>query len=197
MNLPKNIEEYRFLCRQPSLSLSIYCPSGYAYIPLVVFDGLGMLIDGCLLEEILFVPGEWFKSSFVHAEDKLKHQDSGPLNTTPDPDANHIDLERPQLSPADAEISELPGVAAQVGVASSEPWDAPVVSNLDMSGEVETIKRLFIKQTEGYLIPQLERLYTKVLKGVFETRNGVQDNLTLLILCFLSRFAEDKANFES
>ncbi|KAI4372733.1 hypothetical protein MLD38_010932 [Melastoma candidum] len=136
------------------------------------------------------------KKHLDNSEDKQKHQDSCPL----DPDDNNIDLEKLQPSPADVEMSECAGASPQVGEeAATERGDLLAAAvDIDMSGEVESIKRQLVVRTEGYLIPQLERLYTRVMKGVLgTTQNGVGDNLRLSILSFLSRFAEDKANFES
>ncbi|KAI4370401.1 hypothetical protein MLD38_018756 [Melastoma candidum] len=135
------------------------------------------------------------KKHLDYPEDKPKHQDPDHI----DPEANDIDLERQQPSPADVEMSERAGAAPQVGEAGTERGDLPAEAvDVDVSGEVEAIKRLLVERTEGYLIPQLERLYNRVLKGVLgTTQNGVGDNLKLSILSFLSRFAEDKANFET
>lgn len=65
----------------------------------------------------------------------------------------------------------------------------------DVSDQVASVKQLFIERTDNYVIPQLERLYTRIIKGVFETRKGVEGNLKHSILSFLLKFAEDEANF--
>ena len=71
------------------------------------------------------------------------------------------------------------------------------MSDGDISGKAESVKRVFMERTEGYAIPQLERLYTRVMKGVFETKAGepAVDDLRPSILSFLLKFAEDIANF--
>lgn len=68
--------------------------------------------------------------------------------------------------------------------------------------KLETIKKMFVERTRDFGVPQLERLYARVMKGVFETKNnlpaGPGDNNVLLkssILGFLLNFAENEANF--
>lgn len=67
----------------------------------------------------------------------------------------------------------------------------------EFSRQVESVKQRFVKRSEKYSIPQLERLYTRIMKGVFETRDrGMNDDdLKTLVLGFLSKFVEDDANF--
>lgn len=67
----------------------------------------------------------------------------------------------------------------------------------EFSRQVESVKQRFVKRSEKYSIPQLERLYTRIMKGVFETRDkGMSDDdLKNLVLGFLSKFVEDDANF--
>ncbi|KAJ6366502.1 hypothetical protein OIU77_002986 [Salix suchowensis] len=50
------------------------------------------------------------------------------------------------------------------------------MSDAEVSSHGEYIKRLFIERTENYDIPQLERLYTRIMKGIFETKaKGFED----------------------
>ncbi|KAL3504860.1 hypothetical protein ACH5RR_034701 [Cinchona calisaya] len=62
--------------------------------------------------------------------------------------------------------------------------------------KVETIKQLFVERTKACGIPQLERLYTQIMKGVFETKNAVKgEDLESSILRFLIKFTDDVSNF--
>ncbi|CAK8575827.1 unnamed protein product [Lathyrus sativus] len=67
----------------------------------------------------------------------------------------------------------------------------------EFSRQVESVKQHFVKRSEKYSIPQLERLYTRIMKGVFETNDkGMNDNdLKNSVLGFLLKFVEDDANF--
>lgn len=67
----------------------------------------------------------------------------------------------------------------------------------EFSRQVESVKQHFVKRSEKYSIPQLEGLYTRIMKGVFETRNkGMNDDdLKTSVLGFLLKFVEDDANF--
>lgn len=67
----------------------------------------------------------------------------------------------------------------------------------EFSRQVESVKQHFVKRSENYSIPQLERLYTRIMKGVFETKDKEMndDDLKTSILGFLLKFVEDDANF--
>ncbi|KAG4149218.1 hypothetical protein ERO13_D05G327400v2 [Gossypium hirsutum] len=70
------------------------------------------------------------------------------------------------------------------------------MSGGEFSKQVETVKQLFVEWTENYGIPELERLYSRIMKGIFESREkGVGDDPKPSILKFLIQFAEDEANF--
>lgn len=66
----------------------------------------------------------------------------------------------------------------------------------EISIRIESIKNLCVERSKDYSIPQLERLYTRVIKGVFETKSKVKvEDLKASILSFLSEFAEDPSRF--
>ena len=71
------------------------------------------------------------------------------------------------------------------------------LSGGEISNQVESVKQLFVDRTGNYGIPELERLYSRIMKGIFETRDkGVEDDDPKpSILKFLLKFAEDEANF--
>lgn len=71
-----------------------------------------------------------------------------------------------------------------------------IMSDLETPSKVETIKKIFVERTNAYGIPQLEILYTRVMKGVFETKDGVKGkDLKSSILDYLLKFAEDETKF--
>lgn len=70
------------------------------------------------------------------------------------------------------------------------------MSDADISGQVESLKQQFVERTGNYGIPQLERLYTRIMKGIFESRDGGDGNdPKSSVLKFLMKFVEDEANF--
>ena len=53
-----------------------------------------------------------------------------------------------------------------------------------------------MKRDENYSIPQLERLYTRIMKGVFEIKDkGMKDESNTSVLEYLLKFVGDQANF--
>ncbi|XP_062006089.1 ATPase family AAA domain-containing protein At1g05910-like [Rosa rugosa] len=68
--------------------------------------------------------------------------------------------------------------------------------NLDPSYEAH--KRLFVQRTKTYDIPQLERLYARIMKDIFNIKDGDKSDVVPpmhLIFKYLLKFAEDEANF--
>lgn len=70
------------------------------------------------------------------------------------------------------------------------------VSDSYISNQVESVKNVLVERTVKYGIPELERLYTRIMKGVFKIKEkGGRDDPKHSILKFLLKFAEDGANF--
>lgn len=109
-------------------------------------------------------------------------------------EANDADTEMPESSSADGNRHETSAEASCL-TQGSESQDA-TMSDAEVQHQVESVKRMFVERTENYGVPQLERLYTRVVKGIFETKNeGDGSDLKPSILKFLLKFAENEANF--
>ncbi|KAL3567460.1 hypothetical protein D5086_030111 [Populus alba] len=104
--------------------------------------------------------------------------------------------DRPESSSADDSRHETSGGEASGHTEGSGSQDV-TMSDAEVSSHVDHIKRLFAERTENYGIPLLERLYTRIMKGIFETKGkGVEDDVPRYsILRFLVKFAENTANF--
>ena len=104
--------------------------------------------------------------------------------------------DRPESSSADDGRHETSGGEASGHTEGSGSQDV-TMSKAEVSSHVDHIKRLFLERTENYGIPLLERLYTRIMKGIFETKGkGVEDDVPRYsILRFLVKFAENTANF--
>ncbi|KAI3832062.1 hypothetical protein MKX03_008941 [Papaver bracteatum] len=62
--------------------------------------------------------------------------------------------------------------------------------------KIDSVKLQMVKLTEGYGVPQLERLYTRMVKAVLETKkNKAKDHDKISAFEFLSKFAGNLANF--
>lgn len=96
---------------------------------------------------------------------------------------------------AESSLANCVQIKTSNEVSESKSQDV-TMSDAESPSKSELAKEHFVEQTEGYGIPQLERLYTRIMKGVFEIK-GVEhrDNLKSSILSFLLKFAEDEANF--
>ncbi|XP_020533129.2 ATPase family AAA domain-containing protein At1g05910 isoform X2 [Jatropha curcas] len=128
----------------------------------------------------------------THAEDKAQQQDAVEAKPSEEPGANDMEIERPESSSVDGNRHQTCGETSVniEGSGSRNTLDS------EISSHVKYVKRLFVERTENYGIPQLERLYTRIMKGVFETKDkGGEDNPKYSILKFLVKFAEDETNF--
>lgn len=128
------------------------------------------------------------------AEDKSQHQEPAVMKPSEEPEANGTSPERPESSSVDGDRFEASGEATFL-TSGRECREDVTMSDAEISSQVESVKRLFVDHSDGYVIPQLERLYTRIFKGVFEIRSTDEDVPKSSILNFLLKFAEDDANF--
>uniref|UniRef100_A0A7N0TUE8 Bromo domain-containing protein n=1 Tax=Kalanchoe fedtschenkoi TaxID=63787 RepID=A0A7N0TUE8_KALFE len=95
-----------------------------------------------------------------------------------------------QLSPV--QLNPAPSTQDQT---TNDPPKEAAVSDEEISPEMESIKQLLVARTENYGIPQMERLYTRIIKGVFEITCESGENPKVLISNYLRKLAENEANF--
>ncbi|KAM0001852.1 putative chromatin remodeler Bromodomain family [Helianthus debilis subsp. tardiflorus] len=92
-----------------------------------------------------------------------------------------------------------PPVCIDVNTPSNEVTEPKsqdtIMADVESDGKIESAKKLLLERTTDYGIPELERLYTRIVKGVFELKNVETDNLKPAVSNFLLRFAENEANF--
>lgn len=129
------------------------------------------------------------------AEEKSRQQE--PLKPSQESEVNDTNHERPEISDAnenhdetscrEVEVSDHTDVGGSLDLAMSDS---------EFENQVESVKRRFVDRSEKYNIPQLERLYTRIMKGIFEIKDReIRDNPKATILRFLQKFVEDDANF--
>uniref|UniRef100_A0A7N0ZWB3 Bromo domain-containing protein n=1 Tax=Kalanchoe fedtschenkoi TaxID=63787 RepID=A0A7N0ZWB3_KALFE len=122
-----------------------------------------------------------------NTEDKSRQKDLAPTKST-EPEVTDMNCDIQQPSPIQA------NAASQDQITKDPPKDM-AVSDGEISPEMESIKQLLVERTENYGIPQMERLYTKIIKGLFEIISESAENPKVLISKYLCKFAEDEANF--
>ncbi|XP_043719072.1 ATPase family AAA domain-containing protein At1g05910 isoform X2 [Telopea speciosissima] len=137
---------------------------------------------------------------FEKAEDESQSADPGLSKATPsqpapsqEPDSNGV-VEGPEKSLADEEPLDTFTNASSYSGESKSQEDA-VMSDGEISSQVESLKQCLVDRTEGYGVPELESLYTRIMKGVIETKLKAGEDFRASILRFLLRFAEDHGNF--
>lgn len=102
-----------------------------------------------------------------------------------------VDLNQRVESP----VADSSPMEASREVSESRSPDVTMLEAEDTS-KIEPLKRRLVERSKDYGIPQLERLYARVIKGVFDTKAGKSNDIIKdSILSYLSKFVEDRANF--
>lgn len=129
------------------------------------------------------------------SEEKSRlHDPSKPFE---DSEANEANPERPGTSAADFNDQEASAPEVEVPDHGDGSGDCDVTtSDSETINQVESVKLRFVDRSENFNIPQLERLYTRIMKGIFEIKDTEsRDDPKASILSFLVKFVEDDSNF--
>ncbi|KAF3455401.1 hypothetical protein FNV43_RR00025 [Rhamnella rubrinervis] len=103
-------------------------------------------------------------------EEKLRHQDPVVLKTSLESEANEANPETLETPSADGPEHDTSGEVSD-HTDGNGSHDVTMSDN-EMTNQVESVKRQFVDRSENYNIPQLERLYTRVMKGILESKMG-------------------------
>ncbi|KAM7255273.1 hypothetical protein ACFE04_020514 [Oxalis oulophora] len=121
-------------------------------------------------------------------EERLHQQESVPTKPSEEVETNNM-----QESCIEDERPHEEAVSHDVGSGSQ---DVARMSDQEISEKAESVKKLFVEYTQSYGIPKLERLYTRIMKGIFECKKkDAEDEPKRSILSYLLEFAENEANF--
>jgi ATPase family AAA domain-containing protein 2 len=123
-----------------------------------------------------------------------------------------VDLSKP-ISPEQAskepdsngtlkENDTSPSEAREVPAPPPEPMEtdsgevAAMTTGDDLVGQLESLKLRFMGLTAGYGVPQLERLYSRIMKGAVEliSKESNEDHGRLVVR-YLLTFVENRDNF--
>ncbi|XP_010268288.1 PREDICTED: ATPase family AAA domain-containing protein At1g05910 isoform X2 [Nelumbo nucifera] len=111
-----------------------------------------------------------------------------------EPESNGVASERADNLTADEELGTSGNASDHTPTKKS--LEDVLMSDGEFSGQVESAKQRLVELTKDYGVPQLERLYSRVMKGVIEIKwKEVREAHKPLILKFLLRFADNEVNF--
>ncbi|CAA6668290.1 unnamed protein product [Spirodela intermedia] len=110
--------------------------------------------------------------------------------------------EEPDLGSPEKPGNPQPAEAPKPSEASPPPRtsalrDVLMEDTTDISEQVNSLKKHMLEQIKDYGVPQFEKLYARVLKGVFSVRShgaGEEDPRSS-VLRYLREFADDSDNF--
>ncbi|PAN13353.1 hypothetical protein PAHAL_2G330600 [Panicum hallii] len=115
-----------------------------------------------------------------------------PEEAPKEPDSNGT-LKEADNSPVEA--AEVPARPEPMETDSSEVATT-VSTGDDLLGQLETLKQRFMEHTAGYGVPQLERLYSRIMKGAIElTSKESNEDHRWLVVRYLLTFVENIGNF--
>ncbi|CAL5082334.1 unnamed protein product [Urochloa decumbens] len=115
-----------------------------------------------------------------------------PEEAPKEPDSNGT-LKETDNTPAEA--PEVPAPPEPMETDSSEVATT-VTTGDDLLGQLESLKQRFMELTAGYGVPQLERLYSRIMKGAIElTSKESNEDHRRLVVRYLLTFVENSDNF--
>ncbi|KAL5998091.1 hypothetical protein ACLOJK_009026 [Asimina triloba] len=162
--------------------------------------------DSKLANKLLKLVGTLYKtSSFGHnvisasTEDKSRPIESDPSKSTSSQPSPSQEPEKndPAKKPEDSaskKQSEISEITSDHFTADRSQEDT-VMEDAEVSSQLGALKQRLLELTEGYNVPQLERLNARVMKGVVDTKAKAGGSHKSSILKFLLRFVEDEGNF--
>jgi ATPase family AAA domain-containing protein 2 len=114
-----------------------------------------------------------------------------PEQASKEPDSNGT-LKENDTSPS--EVQEVPAPSEQMETECGEV--AAMTTGDDLVGQLEFLKLRFMEFTAGYGVPQLERLYSRIMKGALEliSKESNEDHGRLVVR-YLLTFVENRDNF--
>ncbi|KAI3838318.1 hypothetical protein MKX03_026639 [Papaver bracteatum] len=132
----------------------------------------------------------------------LEHLQANGTTTTLEPVTQGTKGNSPStVAACDEQLEEVCGNEPPPPAAGNQCQEDAIMSDreeISTSGndKIDSVKLQMVKLTEGYGVPQLERLYTRMVKAVLETKkNKAKDHDKISAFEFLSKFAGNLANF--
>jgi hypothetical protein len=96
---------------------------------------------------------------------------------------------------APAEVPAVPGSPPEPMV-TDNGQEATMPTSDDTPEQLEAVKQRFMELTVGYGVPQLERLYSRIMKGALELRGKeTNEDHRRLVVRHLLAFVENGDNF--
>jgi ATPase family AAA domain-containing protein 2 len=82
------------------------------------------------------------------------------------------------------------------GTGQGDGTEHEEMPDADFSDKMESIKQRFMERTREYGVPQLEILYTKVIRGLISARGReTRQDSRQFVVRYLFRFVEEADNF--
>ncbi|KAK8571557.1 hypothetical protein V6N13_047229 [Hibiscus sabdariffa] len=132
------------------------------------------------------------------AEDKSGTADSVQAKSSQTSEVKAMNCERAEPTLGDGKQQETRAESSSDVMDLDGSRDTRM-SDCEISSQAKSVKKMFVERTGSYGVPELERLYSRIMKGIFESREkGVgDDDPKPSVLKFLLNFAEDESNFSS
>ncbi|XP_068647706.1 ATPase family AAA domain-containing protein At1g05910-like [Aristolochia californica] len=123
----------------------------------------------------------------VNPEDRPRPADSEPKSTSQSSPHHDSNTNATTKEPESVNIDDESNETSQ-GIVDDRSQEE-VVGDEEIAAEVKSVKQQLLERTEGFGVPQLERLYTRIMRGVFEIEN--EGDWKSWVLKFLLKFIEE------
>ncbi|KAK1632328.1 hypothetical protein QYE76_006643 [Lolium multiflorum] len=147
-------------------------------------------------EQVTIVSGSTIKESTARDERSPGDVDlSKPTSPEEAPEGPVSNGPLKEADKAPAEVPAVPGSPPEPMV-TDNGQEATMPTSDDTPEQLEAVKQRFMELTVGYGVPQLERLYSRIMKGALELRGKEtnEDHRRLVVRHLLS-FVENGDNF--
>lgn len=148
--------------------------------------------------ELTFVSGTTTKESTARDERSPDDVDlSKPTSPEEAPKRPHSNGPLKEADKAPAEASPTPPGSSPEPMVTDNGENSAMPTSDDTLERLEAVKQRFMELTLGYGVPQLERLYSRIMKGAIELRakETNEKNHRQLVVRHLLAFVENSDNF--
>lgn len=131
----------------------------------------------------------------LNAEDKSKIAMETELSNPPNStigSAQEAEADRFE-NPPDSELTEASGM--DVSISQEERFQDSEMNDVEIVDQIGAVKSKLMEHIEAYGVPQLERLYCRLIKSILEVKIKGSETHRFSILRHLLQFVQDEQNF--
>ncbi|XP_068664542.1 ATPase family AAA domain-containing protein At1g05910 [Aristolochia californica] len=130
-------------------------------------------------------------SASANPEDRSRPADSEPKSTSQPSPQHDCNRNTTSAEPESVNVDDETKETSQE-IVDDGSQEEIVMGDEEIAAEVKSVKQQLLERTEGFSVPQLERLYSRIVRGVFEVES--KGDRKSSVLKFLFKFIEEMGN---